>query len=351
MLKKINWNGHPKILAIILSLGVTLGLFQNCGQQPVEFSGGGSKIITLKDPGHDGGQGLLDNETITAADPTEQPSTYIPPTVDTPTTVISQAPPAAPPVVILDPVTQSSPTPPPMPVPPVVVAPTEVTAPPVVVAPPVVTPPPAAEEPPTVICDPFTSPTHCDAAIANQSGLLGHLYYLRVNLNLPGETRLLVDYFVTHGVTVENPLLLSQINVSPRKWDQGFPIVDGYVKKENGADLFEWFAYIVGGQIRAPSASKDGHYQFATVSDDGAFVEINGKMTIDDQTLHSPRWKCSTEAVNLSFAHPQPIRVGYYQGPRYDIAMVMYYRPWSARNQSCSDNGSWQVVPAEAFLQ
>ena len=66
--------------------------------------------------------------------------------------------------------------------------------------------------------------------------------------------------------------------------------------------------------------AKGGQYEFATVSDDGSKLHIDGKEVIDNDGLHSPRMMRG--GIKLAEG-PHRIQVSYFQGPRTTLALVL----------------------------
>lgn len=131
------------------------------------------------------------------------------------------------------------------------------------------------------------------------SGLRGSVYHIRHNTAaLPNFERLKPS-----GV-----IYTSELNVPPQDFKQGFP---GVTKR------FEWFAIDYTGRfwIKYP-----GVYMFALTSDDGSRLYIDNEVVIDNDGQHPPLDRVGT--VKLS-AGVHRIRVSYFQGPRFHVALVL----------------------------
>ena len=98
------------------------------------------------------------------------------------------------------------------------------------------------------------------------------------------------------------------LHVWPRSFDQGFP---GITKR------FEWFAIDYTGRIWI---EESGAYRFSLLSDDGAKLTIDGQDVIDNDGLHPPE-SVSASAVLTRGVHD--LRVSYFQGPRFSVALVL----------------------------
>jgi hypothetical protein len=104
------------------------------------------------------------------------------------------------------------------------------------------------------------------------------------------------------------PIYTSSLNLPPQSFSEGFP---GVTKRN------EWFAIDYTGKfwIAAP-----GLYTFSLLSDDGAKLYIDDQVIIDNDGLHPPQEK--TGPVELS-AGLHGIRVSYFQGPKFQVALVL----------------------------
>ncbi len=131
----------------------------------------------------------------------------------------------------------------------------------------------------------------------------GDIYYIPVN------TTKLPDFSTLQPV---GSVYTKKLDISPRKFEEGFPGM---------ANRNEWFAiqYHSNIVILLP-----GEYQFRLLSDDGSKLYIDDKLVIDNDGLHSPQEK--TGVIRLAPGRHK-IRVEYFQGPRYDIALQLFITP------------------------
>jgi hypothetical protein len=104
----------------------------------------------------------------------------------------------------------------------------------------------------------------------------------------------------------------TSLNVPPQDFQQGFP---GVTKR------FEWFAIDYNGRFWV---EKPGDYGFALNSDDGANLYIDKALVIDNDGIHATRERIG--AVSLSHGVHE-IRVSYFQGPRFHVALVLKIAP------------------------
>lgn len=119
---------------------------------------------------------------------------------------------------------------------------------------------------------------------------------------------------------------MDQYAVAARDWSTGFPGLPG---------LFEWFALRTTTQLIIPA---QGSYSFQLNSDDGAKLSIDGILVIDNDGQHAPTAK--TADINLA-AGEHTLSIDYFQGPRYQIALELFWKlPGSA---------SYAYVPKTSF--
>ena len=129
--------------------------------------------------------------------------------------------------------------------------------------------------------------------------LKGDIYFLE-----PGTPRL-PDF---ERLQPQGTVYVTELNVTPRAFDQGFPGV---------TDKLEWFAIDYNGRI---SVARSGTYRFRLTSDDGSILIIDGRKVIDNDGGHPPR--SAEGSIDLQ-AGVHEIRVQYFQGPAYHIALVL----------------------------
>jgi len=131
------------------------------------------------------------------------------------------------------------------------------------------------------------------------SALQGHIYNVKHN------TKRLPNFRKMKPV---GTIYTTSLNIPPQDFRQGFPGV---------TDRFEWFAIDYSGRFWI---EKEGEYGFSLIADDGANLYIDGEMVIDNDGQHPPRERIG--AVHLSHGVHE-IRVPYFQGPRYHVALVL----------------------------
>lgn len=141
-----------------------------------------------------------------------------------------------------------------------------------------------------------------DCEESPEKGIVANLYELPVN------TAKLPDFSALSSLRT---VCLSQLNIKDRQFSEGFPGVEG---------LFEWFALDMQFRVNAPKA---GIYEFSLAADDGAILWIDGAEIINNDGLHEVTTK--TAKIYLT-AGQHTFRVAYYQGPRWRIALELFWK-------------------------
>jgi hypothetical protein len=148
----------------------------------------------------------------------------------------------------------------------------------------------------TVIGEPVY--TFGTIVVAN-SGFRGEIYHIKP------ESRKLPNFSRLKPVGV---IYTPYLCVPSRTFNEGFPGV---------TDRFEWFAIDYTGRFWV---SRPGTYRFALASDDGSNLYIDGKRVIQNDKQHPVIEKA--RSVHLK-AGVHAIRVSYFQGPRFHVALVL----------------------------
>ncbi|WP_232227892.1 PA14 domain-containing protein [Hippea sp. KM1] len=116
----------------------------------------------------------------------------------------------------------------------------------------------------------------------------------------------------------------SILDITPRRFDEGF---DGIGSR------YEWFGIRYRGEI---FLLKPRLFRFALLSDDGARLYIDGKRIINNDGIHPPRKRYGSVFLDKG---SHRIEVDYFQGPRYEVALVLYVK----------DNGKYRVFDIGDF--
>lgn len=148
-------------------------------------------------------------------------------------------------------------------------------------------------------------------------GLVGNVYQLAPNTSsLPN--------FST--MQVKSIILAPNLDVPVRAFTDGFPGVPG--------GLIEWFGIKFVGKLVVETV---GQYTFTIGSDDGSKLYINDNLVVNNDGLHGYQERTGT--INLT-AGEHKIRVDYFQGPRFEIALRLF---WT------KPGGQKEIIPASAF--
>lgn len=143
------------------------------------------------------------------------------------------------------------------------------------------------------------SPATFGTTVVIPSGLRGSIYYIPHNtVAIPKFAKL------KPAGTIYTPSL----NVPPQDFKEGFP---GVSKR------FEWFAIDYTGRFWIDNP---GTYNFSLLSDDGAWLYIDGQLTVDNGGQHAPIEKSGTIYLRGGI---HDIRVAYFQGPKFQVALVL----------------------------
>ena len=134
---------------------------------------------------------------------------------------------------------------------------------------------------------------------ASTSGFRGEVYHIKP------ESRKLPDF---SKLKSEGAIYTPALNVPSRSFHEGFPGV---------SDRFEWFAIDYTARFWV---SEPGTYRFALASDDGSILYIDGKPVIRNDGVH-PVVERTGDMKLKKGVHS--IRVSYYQGPRFHVALVL----------------------------
>jgi PA14 domain len=152
------------------------------------------------------------------------------------------------------------------------------------------------------------------AARADEPGVFGSTSWLSHALRgqvylLPPGTGRLPD---TASLSPVGTLYATRLDIPNRDWQAGFPGI---------SDRFEWFAIEYTGRIRANRA---GRYGLRISSDDGSRVYVDGRLVVDNDGVHPE--SSASGFVDLDEAEHE-LRVQYFQGPRYQIALRLFCTP------------------------
>ncbi len=143
-----------------------------------------------------------------------------------------------------------------------------------------------------------------DKARSAASQLEGKIYFLAEGTEaLPNFAKL---------KPLDGAIYTTALDIEPRSFEEGFPGI---------TDRIEWFALAYTGKF---GVKQGGEYKFTLLSDDGSRLYIDGRLVIDNDGIHGPGEAEATVALKPGV---HSIRVEYFQGPRYEIALQLFVTP------------------------
>lgn len=172
-------------------------------------------------------------------------------------------------------------------------------------------------------------------------GLVGEIFYLTEEM--PRCTT--VTDCIDLGVAITGvSLYFNTINVPTRPFDRGFVTSDGEVlTTEKGDTLYEYFGFRIQSDFVLKSTDATGLYEFATLTDDGSILYLDGNVVVNNDGDHPTQMGCGPDPVYLETGKRYPLKFEYYQGPKYHIAAIVLYRPYDplrAPEPECGKNGN-----------
>jgi hypothetical protein len=106
-------------------------------------------------------------------------------------------------------------------------------------------------------------------------------------------------------------ICMTQLDVTPRDFTQGFPGLD---------KMIEWFSLDVRFTVNVPEA---GPFDLLLLSDDGAILYIDKEEVVNNDGLHEPLKATSQKHLTKGL---HDFRVRYYQGPGEALALVLAWK-------------------------
>jgi len=183
----------------------------------------------------------------------------------------------------------------------------------------------AVESSLAAVCDPLGG----DGGSGSASlGLYAQLYYLTDSM--PRYTS--VSDYIQNGVQASVNIFFSDLDVPTRLFNEGFQTQGGsLLTDQDGNTLYEYFALHFNSVIGLSASDPEGKYQFAVLSDDGAIFSIdeNGlglNPLINNDGTHPSLFGCAPHSISMTHATQLPMQLDYYQGPRFEIALMLLWR-------------------------
>jgi hypothetical protein len=184
----------------------------------------------------------------------------------------------------------------------------------------------------TICCGACATPTPTptvtpDDNIWGGTGCIsGAVYDMSSSSYFTGMSSLLLTETQLSELPISSNISINQFNIPTRDWAAGFP---------ESPLLQEWFQINFKGNLEVINP---GNYNIRVFSDDGSKLWIDDVLLIDNDGVHPPR--SVNQNVNLT-AGVHSIRLDYFQGPRTQIALVVYWTP---------PGGSESVIPISSFV-
>jgi hypothetical protein len=181
----------------------------------------------------------------------------------------------------------------------------------------------ARKPPENVVLNPFKNAERTNNP---GNGLRAELYYAGRNLY-----SLNPDRYLELGTKYDGTLFLDSLSAYPQAFNSGFltssdgkPLAD-----TNGQPILEWFGMKIEGKLTLRPEDEEGFYQFAIIVDDGAIFQDLSEPGMDTtivDTRDGGMLHCSLFSLKMTRDKKLPIRVKYFQGPRYEVALVLLWR-------------------------
>ncbi|WP_413584536.1 PA14 domain-containing protein [Bdellovibrio sp. HCB274] len=177
--------------------------------------------------------------------------------------------------------------------------------------------------PEQTVCDPLSN----TPSESPTNGLAAKLYVRSAEMTSVSSV---MDYY-NKGVRMEQDLYFASINVPTRVFTKGFTTEGGSTLSDSaGNKLIEHFAVEYNSILKLSDTDKEGEYELGLISDDGArvFFKENEqwKELINNDGNHASRFGCSYRTLSMKKDTEVPIKVLYYQGPRYHISNVLMWK-------------------------
>jgi hypothetical protein len=153
--------------------------------------------------------------------------------------------------------------------------------------------------------------------VVSTTALEGRVYFLKRNTSrLPR----------FDGMKSTGTIYAKALNVWPQGFDEGFPGI---------SNRFEWFAIDYNGRFWVDS---EGQYRFRLLSDDGARLSIDKEELIDNDGIHAASALSASAFLSRGI---HTIRVSYFQGPRFVVALVL---------EVAAPGAAWRVFNTDDFI-
>jgi hypothetical protein len=159
-----------------------------------------------------------------------------------------------------------------------------------------------------------------------------------------------VEGMINHGYASNNHLFFSELFIPTRLFTEGFPLQSGgSIKDDSNQELIEYFALRFEGLLHLGPNEEEGDYQLGILSDDGTVWSLSQTETGTDYSIilnndgdHPTQMGCGP-IVHMAHSTRLHMKLDYYQGPRYHIALVPMWRKVNScapTEPLCGQNGN-----------
>jgi hypothetical protein len=164
------------------------------------------------------------------------------------------------------------------------------------------------------VCDPFNQNHEALDNFYSENGLVADLYIAGFSEK---DKYKKVDDYLEKAKKQYLKVFVNDIYVPTKKFKKGFT---------KSISVYEYFALDFHGFLKLSNQDEEGTYQFALLSDDGSILELDNKVIVNNDGNHPTKLACASEAIYLKHGDLLPLRLKYYQGPRYHMALVLLWR-------------------------
>ena len=191
------------------------------------------------------------------------------------------------------------------------------------------------EEDKNVSCSPLSEKDNSGA-----KGIVGNVRVMKSDLKSKSSLRSKLYNYLNPEYSTQLPVkvFMDNIDVPERRFEKGFKTVAQTILSHEDRDLVEWFNVNLESDLMLTAPEEEGHYELMLLSDDGSALsisdstgEIDKENFLYSPSTHGPKAVCTREKnksalINFKFGNKYRIRVNYFQGPRYVIALQLYWR-------------------------
>ena len=159
-----------------------------------------------------------------------------------------------------------------------------------------------------------------------------------------------VESVITNGASSDQNLFFSELYVPTRLFTEGFPLQSGgSINDDTGTPLIEYFALRFDTILHLAPNDMEGDYQLGILSDDGTIwslstdaTEDNLQVALGNDGVHPTKLGCGP-TISMTKSTSLAMRLDYFQGPRYHIALVPMWRlvnSCTTTESLCGQNGN-----------